>query len=313
MSLDTENESQIPYLEQLRNSRNKAQVAYQEFMLRTRKGKNGLFCFFEGKDNPYYVPRIKRFTDDYHPIYCGGREKVLKVYELITIHPEYDHYKKAFFIDRDFNPPLPTHNPPIFETPCYAIENLYVSIAVFKEILKNEFQVSEVSPEFDGYIALFEQRQKEFHKATLLFNAWYACLIDIRNQEGKQTGVSLDDKLKRGFVTITLDEVTASYDFDKIKQEFPNAQEITQENLEVKASQFQSCEQHKVFRGKYEIQFFTTFIELMIQDSLKEQKHIKSRLKFTFGEKVSNDQAISIFSPYAETPESLLDYLEIVS
>ena len=46
MSLDTENESQIPYLEQLRNSRNKAQVAYQEFMLRTRKGKNGLFCFF---------------------------------------------------------------------------------------------------------------------------------------------------------------------------------------------------------------------------------------------------------------------------
>ena len=44
------------YTEILRLSREKPQVAYQEFALHTRQGKDGLFCFFEGKDNAYYVP-----------------------------------------------------------------------------------------------------------------------------------------------------------------------------------------------------------------------------------------------------------------
>ena len=85
----------------MKKSLSKAEVAYHEFALHTRQGKDGLFCFFEGtggSDNFYYVPRIKRFTDQYYPIRCHGRDKVLKVYELITIHREYDKYKKAFFI-----------------------------------------------------------------------------------------------------------------------------------------------------------------------------------------------------------------------
>ena len=118
----------MSYLDTLKQSKDKPQVAFQEFTLSTRKHAEHLFCFFEGKDNPYYVPRIKRFTDNYFPIKCGGRENVLEVYRLITNRVEYNHYKKAFFIDRDFNPTLPIQNPPIFETPCYAIENLYVSV-----------------------------------------------------------------------------------------------------------------------------------------------------------------------------------------
>lgn len=62
------------YLEQLRKSRNKPQVAYQEFALSTRQKPKHLFCFFEGKDNAYYVSRINRFTDDFYPIKCGGKK-----------------------------------------------------------------------------------------------------------------------------------------------------------------------------------------------------------------------------------------------
>ena len=67
----------MSYLEKLRKSRNKSAVAYQEFMLYTRENKDGLFCFFEGKDNAYYIPRVKKFIRKYHPINCGGKEKVL--------------------------------------------------------------------------------------------------------------------------------------------------------------------------------------------------------------------------------------------
>jgi len=275
--------------------------------------RNGLFCFFEGKDNAYYVPRIKRYTDNYYPIKCGGRDKVLDVYRLITIHSEYDKYKKTFFIDRDFNEPLPPHNPPIFETPGYSIENLYVSVDVFKEILKNEFHLSEVSDKsFPVCITLFTDRQKEFHQATTLFNAWYACLIEIRNKTGNQTGANLDDKLPRDFIDFTLDSVVAKYDVEKIKQTFPKALEVSEDILNAKFVEFTNCEHHKIFRGKYEMQFVVTIIELILQDSSKAKKHIKEKIKFSFGEKLSNEQAINVFSGYAETPESLINYLKQV-
>lgn len=304
----------MSYIEELRKSRNKAQVAYQEFALHTRKGKDGLFCFFEGKDNAYYVPRIKQFVENYHPIRCGGRERVLEVYNLIKNHLEYDKYKKAFFIDRDFNSPLPDHNPPIFETPCYSIENLYVSVDIFKEILKNEFPLSEVSDEaYEVCLMLFIQRQQEFHLAVKLLNAWYACLIEIRNTTGRKTGVNLDDKLPRGFIEFTLESVSSKYDLEKIKQTFPNATEVTNELLDQKLLEFSTCEQHKVFRGKYEMEFLLTLIQLILQDSNTSQKCLKQKIKFTFGEKISNEQAINIFSGYAETPESLIEYLKQVT
>lgn len=303
----------MSYIEKLRKSRERSQVAYAEFALHTKKGKDGLFCFFEGNDNAYYVPRIKRFTDNYYPINCGGRDKVLEVYRLITIHAEYDKYKKAFFIDRDFNEPLPPHNPPIFETPCYSIENFYASVDVFKEILKNELHLSEVSDEaFQVCISLFTQRQQEFHQATSLINAWYACLIEIRNQTGNQTGVNLVDKLPKDFIHFTLDSVVQKYDCETIKHKFPQALEVSEDILNIKLDDFTRCEQYKTFRGKYEMEFVVTMIQLILQDSSNSKKYIKDKIKFTFGEKLSNEQAISLFSVYAETPETLNDYLALL-
>jgi hypothetical protein len=208
---------------------------------------------------------------------------------------------------------LPDHNPPIFETPCYSIENFYVSVDVFKEILINELHLSEVSDEaFQVCLRLFTDRQEEFHQATALFNAWYACLIEIRNKTGKKTGVNLDDKLPKNFLDFTLDSVIAKYDFEKIKQTFQQALEVSEDTLNTKLAEFTNCNQCKVFRGKYEMQFLVTIIELILQDSSKAQKYIKAKIKFTFGEKLSNDQAISIFSVYAETPKTLNDYLKQV-
>ena len=90
----------MSYLDELRKSKDKPQVA--EFALSTGRYPRHLFCFFEGKDNAYYVPRIKRYTDEYLPIKCGGRENVLR---LISNRSEYAVYKTAYFVDRDFNEP----------------------------------------------------------------------------------------------------------------------------------------------------------------------------------------------------------------
>ena len=304
----------MSYLDELRASRDKPQVAYQEFALHTKEGKDGLFCFFEGKDNSYYIPRIKKYTDKYHPIQCGGREKVLKVQELIAIHLEYDKYKKAFFIDRDFNPPLTNKSLQIFETPCYSIENFYVSENVFREIMINKFYFSEVSDSsFQVCLDLYRKRQKEFHQATILLNAWYACLIDKRNNRGKQTGVNLDNKLPKNFLQFSLQLISAKYDLDKIKQTFPNASVVLESDLNTKIAHFGNCKKHKVFRGKYEMQFLIAFIELILQDSLQAKKYIPQKIKFSFNQRLTNEQAIDIFSSYAETPESLEKFLQQVT
>ncbi len=304
-------------IEQLRASKNKAQVAFLEFVLSIRKYPNHLFCFFEGKDNPYYVPRIKRITEFYQPIKCGGRDSILKVHKLILNHKEYDNYKKAFFIDKDFNQPLAQLNPPIFETPYYSIENFYVSVDVFKEILVNEFNLSEFNDSniFESCLSLYQQRQNEFHDAVCLFNSWYACLIEIRNSTGKTTGVILNEKLPRGYIDVTLQSVTSNYNFETIKSTFLKATEVEEVILSNKLDDFDKCEKKYVFRGKYELQFLIDFIRLLLTDSKNEKTIINKNINFTFGDasSIGQQQALLIFSTYAETPENLIEYLQMVT
>jgi hypothetical protein len=306
----------MSYVETLRRSKEKHTVAFEEFMLSTRHFPNYLFCFFEGKDNAYYIPRIKRFTDQYCLIKCGGRDSVLAVHQLIKNRTEYKRYKKAFFIDRDFNPPLKPQHPPIFETPCYSIENLYVSAAVFKEILINVFDFSLASDEsaLNHCIQFFTDRQNEFHTAVLLFNAWYACLVAIRNETGRWTGVKLEDKLPKDFVEITLQSVRVNYDLDKIKATFSMATPVLQTDLDAKLVEFASCDAQKIFRGKFELHFLIKFIQLILNDSAKNKTVMNEKIKFAFGDagNLNNEQAILIFTNCAETPECLIKYLQQV-
>lgn len=303
------------YIEQLRLSKDKATVAFQEFALSTRELPDHLYCFFEGKDNAYYVPRIKNYTSKIKPVNCGGREKVLKVYELITSHEEYGKYKKAFFIDKDFNSPLTAHIPPIFETPCYSVENLYVSIDSFKEILVNEFQLSEVSDDaFQISVTLYTNRQNEFHEAVTLFNSWYSCLIDIRNATSQKTGVQLENKLPKGFVNFSFEQIEKDYDVEKIYQTFPNAPIVDSETITNKIAIHENGDKRLLFRGKYEMQFLLKFIELLLKDSASTKVHLNEKINFSFGDGSStgHEQALNIFSAYAETPESLVHYIKNV-
>ena len=305
----------MTYTEELRQSRNKPQVAFTEFANATRKNSEHLFCFFEGKDNAYYVSRIKRFTENYYPVNCGGKQSVIDVYTLITGKVEYQKYKLGFFIDRDFNSTIGDKNPPIFETPCYSVENLYVSISVFKEILTNQFHLSEVSDSnFEKLVKLYEQRQKEFHDSVLLFNSWYSCLIERRENENIKTGVTLDDKLPNNFVTISLDEIKSSYDFQKIKETFPNAIEVDYSVVEKKMEFFKGKKMDKMFRGKYELEFLIKMIREILKDSRTEKRVVSSKIDFSFGDgsNLGQLQALNIFEAYAETPRSLLDYLKLI-
>lgn len=295
-------------VEELRIAREEsANVAYITFTKHVKSDKLGLFCFFEGKDSPYYGLRVKSvFNGNYYPINCSGKSQVLKVYELINYHREYDAYKKAFFIDRDFD--VAVSNPQIYETPCYSVENLYTDISVFHEILKSEFGLHETDEDFERCLDTYNKLQKDYHSCATLFNAWYACLVHIRNTTKQKIEVRLDDSIPKDFMSISLDGVLANYDLSAIQAKYPNAPNVDIVTLENKIMEMNAQDKGKVFRGKFELNFMLKILEALIVDSKTPQSYISRPIKYH----ITYSQAISQFSQYAETPEKLISYIRQV-
>jgi hypothetical protein len=124
-------------VEKLREESSSEHVAYTEFILKLKRKTDGLFCFFEGKDdNKYYGIRIKNITlQDFEYINCEGKENVIKVCELIAKKPEYENIKTSYFIDSDYQDSAEISN--IYCLPSYSIENQYVKKSVLENILKS--------------------------------------------------------------------------------------------------------------------------------------------------------------------------------
>ena len=146
-----------------------------------------------------------------------------------------------------------------------------------------------------------------------MFNAWYACLIEIRNATGQITGVKLDEKLPKGYIDVTLQSITCNYDLETLKRDFRDATEIGEEILNDKVTEFSNCDKKKVFRGKYEMQFLIKFIQLLLEDAKTSKSVVSSKINYAFNDNLNNQQAINIFEGYAETPQSLIDYLQMVT
>ena len=292
-------------VDDLRRAREEnANVAYMTFMKHIRQDKDGLFCFFEGNDAPYYQVQIRRiYQDNYYPISCGNKAKVLKVYQLINYHRIYDKYKKGFFIDRDFDPL--ENNPAIYETPCYSIENLYVSPTVFSEILKNELQLTEVSESYINAMNLYENLLYEFLEATILFNAWYACQVDWKHENKEKLLFSLGEKPLKGFINTSLENIQVNYDVEKIKNRFKKAVEISEETLNQKIEIFKDVDKRFVFRGKFGFKFMMEVLEKLVDNSRKAKTIMTAKVNYN----ITQSQGISQFAQYAETPESLTEYL----
>jgi hypothetical protein len=287
----------------LKKSRNSSVVAFHKFILLHRKYKSDLFCFYEGKDSHYYFPKINNvFGENHHPIICGNKKTVIHTYE--SIKNKYSHFKTAFFIDSDFDEKI--YEPEIYNTPSYSIENLYCTELVLKRILKNEFMLKETDSEFEKIIDLFNTNQKEQHKATSLFNVWYATAKMKAKANGIIPNISLNDKFPKDFAVIKIGEISSNYDLEKIKEKFPQAIDVSESEIKETLKSFYSVQPVKKHRGKYEIEFFVAFLKYLIEDCNKNNVVLKNKTKF----RIDNSIVLSQLSQYSETPECLIEYIK---
>ena len=284
-------------------------VSYQKFVLLNNTNPDSLFCFFENKDAPYYHLRIKtNFLGEVHYISCGNKALVKKVHELINYHREYDSYKKAYFIDRDFDVSIKNKFAEIYETPCYSIENLYCSTISIKELIKTDFQIGEESPTHSIILELYKNLQKDFLEASILFNAWYKLQKNKKIELQRNLNVSLDDSLIPEYVEMSLQGITQKYTIDTILEKYPDSLPYEASELTTVINELSADDLRLVLRGKYVFNFMTAFIRKIIEDGadVKKRTIVDKKIKYN----MDNSMALTLLTTYAETPRCLIEFLE---
>jgi len=301
----------------MREKKTDAIVGYTDFIRVYSKKRNRFYCFFEAKDDEiYYSPVIEHVKPNkrFDTFTCSNKDGVVKVYELIKKHKIYRKVKTGFFIDRDFDRLM--QNPDIYETPFYSIENFYVGTRSIKKILYEQFRMPRDSNDFRLCADLYRRLQSEFHSKVLNLNAWLACYADIRNKKSSAI-LRLNIKDKISFadkIASDLSEVSVtSLSFNELTALFGSPVGlIDKKKYRKKKNKFKSCRKSEVFRGKFEIQFFVSFLS-KLKNAIEKPKQTlcskpyKITLQFTY------TNIYTQLNSYAYVPNSLHKYIRRIA
>lgn len=280
-------------------------VNFNSFMTVIRNNK--LPVCFEGKDIQYYRIRIERYlTENFDYIACNGKCNVLNLRNKIKEHSIYKNKLCLYFVDCDFDDNSDiTDESDIYITPSYSIENLYLSDSTFKKILSDEFGIKDNNEEqkklFDQILSLFQNRKKEFLIEIQEFNYYIYCI------KKQNRNISYNDIKLSKLIHLELD--TLSKNYRHISDIFPTLQ-LQAPDLALADSYFKSKDPEKYFRGKNNLMFLECFLEKLRNDAIQKNIERKVFLKKTTVEFTTNN-LLSNCCKYAETPQCLIDFLEI--
>lgn len=281
------------------------------------KDKSILICIFEGKDEKYYANILNSIKGQgqWSGINTGGRSAVLKLAETIDQHPTYNKINYAGFIDRDYIDWFVNPNPnKIYVTPCYSIENLYVTESCFKQILSAEFDITEFNENSDDFtkcLNVFENRLDEFVDGVEVFNIWVKAHRMMTRDDPTTRGLNLGNVKTKDIIKIDIDRSVLKYDTNDPSSVFKDISDfkLSADAIEEAANSFNNVDRARFFRGKQQIDFMRELLEKLKKD--RNSQHPKF---FSKTEKVqltlSKDNIISELSQYAYTPPCLVDFIK---
>ncbi|NFL87394.1 DUF4435 domain-containing protein [Clostridium botulinum] len=299
--------------EYMKSKRKSPQVILTRFYKQYKPNEKCLNIFVEGIDDiTYYYPKFKDLCEDIECIFydSGGKKNVLKIYEKLNKNEKYSNNKLAYIIDRDYDDSIASGIDNMYETPCYAVENFYTSIDVFKRILKcpKWFQYIEGEQNYNEYIELFKNFNDELHNSLLLLNSWMCYQRKIENKYDQQKKLNIDSVDKDCFVSIDLKKgVKTKYNMEYIKRYYINAYECIEEDLQLIKEKFISIDKQKFFRGKHELFYFIKFLNKLIEENNKQKSN--KRIKNS----ISENDAIEKLTAYADFPTDLRSFINCLN
>jgi len=302
-------------VEVLVSSRDSLSVKFMEFTRIVSRQKGRAAVFFEGEDEKYFSVRINNIRPEisWVGVNCNGKQNVLNMRNKIRNHESYYGSFCIFFVDSDFddNTVIEKYDD-VYITPCYSIENLYISKDAFIRILSAEFGLSEVSANSDCFeksVTFFEKCKSEYLNSISQFNF---LIKEIRNMEarGELTNkVNINNVNFDKLIRIDFDSATKLYDESVPSAIFPNIPEDASLNLSKSKSYFSILDPEKWFRGKQHLEFFRLYLSQLKTDRCRQLGRQVFQEKGNVKLQLTKANCLSELSQYADTPNCLIDFI----
>lgn len=280
-------------------------VPFQRFEKYTSDfGIEHLYCFVEGHDLPYYNVRVEAISGKQCSfVYSGGKKNVIALHEMLKGKKEYAKYKTLYFVDRDYDDNSML-NQAIYVTPCYSVENLYLSENIVDKLLC-------IQPEYESYQKckkFIDDKMTEFLGAIIDFCAWYYCVKQKEQIDHTTNLVCLEDSINSRLVeiSVTLEGIVISrhYTLEQLNETYNTG--ITQDELNLGVNYIKK-DIYKNVRGKYIFQFIEKLLNYLNMDS--SNKGHKFFLKKPISFNSDRKKMMASLTNIALTPIELKQYI----
>jgi hypothetical protein len=296
-------------------ARGSLSVKFLEFTRIASKGKHAIF--FEGEDEKYYSIRISNIRPDikWSGINGGGKSNVVELRQKIRAHEAYSTSSCMFFVDADFDDNSEIISlSDLYVTPCYSVENLYISTDAYLRILSAEFGINDSKEDelcYANSIKAFETTKSAYLNAIKPFNLLIRELRLMEKSGDLEGRLNINNIKFEDLVKIDLESAEKVYNEQKPSSLFPDLERNILINLNNSEKHFESLSGEQWFRGKQNLEFFRIFLE-----KLKTERCKKESPRQIFKDKgnvklqISKGNCISELSQYADTPACLKEFLE---
>lgn len=293
-------------LKEMRDARRNANVAFINFTDCHDKFDSHIFCFYEGEDGKYYNQKIKsELGENIVTIKVGNKTEVLKVWRKIKSNNHYDNVNKCFFVDRDMDDIPADKNKDLYITPCYSIENLYVTKKAFGNILQSEFSCDIYESDYHKCMTKFEELIGLFNEHILEFNA----LVLIRRNKGLNNGkVQISNIKTMSMFEITIDSISKKQKYKECITKLKNDLSVSDLDVSNAIEELKAMgDYNNLFRGKNQLDFLVKLLDILKELHNKEQFFEKKRTSVTLN--LTNNR-LSELSQYADFPPCLVSFLQ---
>lgn len=274
--------------------------------------ENVIVVLVEGDDDPkYYRQRISSHTENcIEFIKCGGKSKVINLFNFLKVKKGYENAEFLTFVDRDYDCLMNVER--IYETPMYSIENFYTSFDTLRTYLEDILKMTDNDIEI--ILSLYKKLIQEYHESILDLNIWiYGQRLYVLDNEGGDIEiqkVNLNDKNLIDFINFSLEGINSLYSLEELNtiMEFDLPQEYIQKaKINIEDEDWIYRER---FRGKFEVKFLYHFM-IEFQKILTSKKPLPEYLQISKRYKIKTNfsDIIHELSGYAYTPSCLKHYI----
>lgn len=303
--------------EELRAERGASNVTYLELIKLSNREPGSLLCTVEGKDSPYYEPRIRQwavhraFDGAVRLLNASGKRAVLQVRDAVQRNPALSSVRAIFIVDRDFDTDREFASENTYVTDGYSVEFFYFGRnfveRVFESCIFNQKVYGETRDKLSAILDIYVDLEQKYLDNAFEFNAW---TLAQRRLNKKRVSLGHIDKT-RYFEICAVHRISK---FDVPRETLESLDDErnnlpSDEQLDEARKILSAVDKAVFFRAKQHALFVISFLESTLSAIRNKEDN------FVFDEfniiQLSIKNFIDTFSSYAETARSLLDFLDL--